>query len=338
MNRTMNRRDFLKAAAMTTAAAISAKGWSADGNAARLPRRRFGRHEEMLSIVGFAGVAIKGIKDQQRVNRAVARAYEMGCNYFDVAPKYGNAQNVMGPALAPYRKNVFLSCKTAERTADGARAELKKSLELLKTDHFDLYQLHHVRDVAKEVDVLFGKGGAMEVLQEAKKQGQVKYLGFSAHTVEAALELMKRFDFDSIMFPINFASFYKGNFGPEVVKLADQKQMAKIAIKPLCRQDWPRRSDTTGGGRWTKMWYQPITDPREAELALKWAYTQGITTAMPPGEEELQFFAIETALKLNAPMTDDELKQLKELAMTLNPTFRAGKITIGSWNDGLGVA
>ena len=79
------------------------------------------------------------------------------------------------------------------------------------------------------------------------------------------------------------------------------------------------------------MWYQPITDPREAELALKWAYSLGITAALPPGEEELEFLAIETAMKIKAPITEPEIDELKKLALQLNPTFREGKLVLAPW-------
>ena len=113
------------------------------GAAARLPRREYGNTGAKLSIIGFPGFALKE-RDQERVARVVADAFERGVNYFDVAPQYGDAQERLGPALEPYRKNVFLACKTAERTRAGAATDLKASLEKLRTDHFELYQLHHL--------------------------------------------------------------------------------------------------------------------------------------------------------------------------------------------------
>ncbi|MHB8971565.1 MAG: aldo/keto reductase [Pirellulaceae bacterium] len=115
----------------------------------------------------------------------VAEAVDRGVNYFDVAPYYGNAQERLGPALQSYREKCFLACKTLERDAAGAAKELQRSLKLLKTDYFDLYQLHALMDV-DEVEEAFGPGGAMETILKAQQDGKVRYIGFSAHSEEAA--------------------------------------------------------------------------------------------------------------------------------------------------------
>jgi len=142
---------------------------------------------------------------------------ERGVNYFDVAPSYGNAQEKLGPALEPYRKNCFLACKTAKRQRAAAEAEFKRSFELLRTDWFDLYQLHSISDVAKDVDAVFVSGGVMDMLIDAKKSGRVRHLGFSAHSIEAAVAALDRYEFDSVLFPVNFATYYEGNFGPQIM-------------------------------------------------------------------------------------------------------------------------
>ena len=144
----------------------------------------------------------------------VAKAYELGVNYYDVAPYYGNAEEKLGPALKPFRKNCILACKTRKRNAKEAKTDLESSLTKLQTDYFDLYQLHELRSV-EEVEQVFSAGGAMETIVKAKKDGKIKHIGFSAHSVDAALLAMKYFDFDSILFPINFACWNAGNFGPQ---------------------------------------------------------------------------------------------------------------------------
>jgi aryl-alcohol dehydrogenase-like predicted oxidoreductase len=103
--------------------------------------REYGNSGDKLSIVGFAGIVVKE-ETSENSDKYVSWAIDQGINYFDVAPGYGNAQNMLGPALEPYRKDVFLACKTNKRDAPTAQAELEESLRLLRTDHFDLYQLH----------------------------------------------------------------------------------------------------------------------------------------------------------------------------------------------------
>ena len=110
-------------------------------NPARLPQRQYGQTGVKLSIIGFGGIVVDGA-EQQHANRLVAEAFEKGVNYFDVSPTYGDAELELGPALKPYRKNVFLACKTGQRRREGASEELNESLKRLHTDYLDLYQLH----------------------------------------------------------------------------------------------------------------------------------------------------------------------------------------------------
>ena len=318
-----NRRTFLKATALSTAAlAMNARLRAADTtmNAAKLPKREFGSTGVQLSIIGMGGIVVKDA-EQDYANRIVAEFVERGVNYFDVAPSYGDAELKLGPALAPYRKDVFLACKTDEKTREATRASLKSSLERLRTDHFDLYQLHAVSNVAQDIDAVFAKGGAMETFIEAKKSGQVRYLGFSAHSVEAAFAAMDRFDFDSILFPVNFASYEKGGFGPQIMEKAQSKGLARLALKSLAHQQWPDEHSPERQ-RYSKCWYQPITDPHLAELALRFTLSQPVTAALPPGEEPLFRMALDLAPKFT-PIAAAEIKELKALSASLNPVFKA---------------
>ncbi|MHC4510822.1 MAG: aldo/keto reductase [Planctomycetota bacterium] len=329
----MKRREFLKkstiAAGSITAGSIlhGTAQMAADElqrdfgskNRASLPQRQYGQTSVKLSIIGFGGIVVKGA-EQQRANRVVAEAFERGVNYFDVAPTYGDAELKLGPALEPYRKRVFLACKTTKRRRAGARKELKESLKRLRTDYFDLYQLHAITDVQKDVDTIFAKRGAMEVFIEAKKQGQVRHLGFSAHSEEAALAAMERYDFDSILFPINFATFYKGNFGPKVIAAAESSGVARLALKALARQRRPQ-SDISRKA-YPKCWYQPLSEREEARLGLYFTLSQPVTAAIPPGEESLFRMALDLAMNFK-PISTQDLEKVKQMAEPLNPIFRS---------------
>jgi aryl-alcohol dehydrogenase-like predicted oxidoreductase len=259
--------------------------------------------------------------EQDHANRIVAEFVERGVNYFDVAPSYGDAEQKLGPALQPHRDKVFLACKTGERTREAARAQLENSLATLRTDHFDLYQLHGVTDVAKDIDAAFAKGGAMETFIEAKKSGQVRHLGFSAHSVEAAFAAMDRYDFDSILFPVNFALYEKGHFGPQIMERALSKGLTRLALKAMARQKWPD-APIPERQQHSKLWYQPLTDPRQAELALRFTLSQPVTAAIAPGEESLFRQALDIAQNFT-PITAPEVAELKALATDLNPVFQA---------------
>ena len=186
----MQRREFLKqtsAAAVLSCFPASLAGIERSRAGQQLERRSLGRTGERLSIIGFGGIVVMNATTKEAADR-VAHAIDRGVNYFDVAPSYGNAEDMLGPALEPYRKQVFLACKTQKRDRAGATEELERSLAHMRTDHFDLYQLHAVT-TTEDVDQIFAPGGALEAFVAARKAGKVRFLGFSAHSVTAALAL-----------------------------------------------------------------------------------------------------------------------------------------------------
>ncbi len=247
----------------------------------------------------------------------VAEAIQKGINYFDVAPDYGDAELKLGPALKPYRHKVFLACKTTRRDRKGAEQELNKSLKRLQTDHFDLYQLHGITDVQKDIKPALSKGGAIEAFIEARKQGIIRYIGLSAHSPHAALAAMRQFDFDTIMYPVNFVCHYNGNFESDVLAEAKKRNMGIIAIKALARQCWQKKDQQK---RYPKCWYEPIDDPELARKALSWSFAQGINVVVPPGEQSLYKMAVEFAPHCQ-PLTGSDLSQLQQIAARFTPIF-----------------
>jgi predicted aldo/keto reductase-like oxidoreductase len=281
----------------------------------KLPRRPLGRTGEKLSILGLGGLVVAD-ETQETANQVVREAVAHGINYFDVAPSYGNAQDRLGPALKPYRNGVFLACKTLKRDKQGAEAELHQSLQKLETDHFDLYQLHALSN-SEDVTQSLGPNGALEAFVQAKKEGKIRFVGFSAHSAEAAMLAMKQFGFDTVLFPINFVCFLKGDFGPQVIAAAKEKNMGILALKGLARQPWP---DEKQKNNWPKCWYQPILDPEEAGLSLRFTLSQPVTAAVPPGDVRLFKRALELAHRFS-PIRQEEEAKLRQLAAKLNPLF-----------------
>lgn len=318
----MQRRAFLKAACVSAAGLAMGSKMEAIAAMANqtmagvLPKRTYKPGIE-LSVIGFGGILVMN-ETAETASRRVAEAYERGVNYFDVAPQYGNAEVMLGPALEPYRKNCFLACKTEHRDAAGAEADMKRSFERLRTDHFDLYQLHHITDVKEDVDAVFAKGGAMEFVDKAKKDGRVRHVGFSAHSVEAATTALDRYPFDSILFPVNFVTFYKGNFGPQVIEYARKKGATCLALKAMAKQKWPANHPERK--KYPKCWYEPLAKADEAELGLRFALSQPIAAAVPPGEWQLFTMALDCAERFE-PVTEAETQKLQAMAASLDPLF-----------------
>jgi predicted aldo/keto reductase-like oxidoreductase len=315
----MNRRQFVKTGAATAAmlelfpAALTtvARQQSPHG----LEKRSLGKTGEKLSIIGFGGIVVKDATPEEASAR-VKEAIDYGVNYFDVAPTYGDAEEKLGPALQPFRKDVFLACKTTQRRKAEAAAELERSLQRLRTDHVDLYQLHAVTTV-EEVETILGPGGALEAFQAAKKAGKLRFMGFSAHSVEAALALMDRFTFDTILFPVNYTTWHAGNFGPQVLARAQERGMGILALKAMAKGPWPAGATRTS----PKCWYEPLSRPEDALLGLRFTLSHPVTAAIPPGDEKLFRLALELGQKIT-PLQTVEVDSIKQRALAGEPIFR----------------
>ena len=327
----MDRRSFLKnssvAAAGLAASAEATNGfagalaartdWGAAPNS--IPRRKLGKTGEEISIVGFGGIVVMD-NSQSYANNIVAEAVDRGINYFDIAPSYGDAQARLGPALEPYRKNCFLACKEEDWTKDGSEKLLDESLRLLRTDHLDLYQFHALSKMS-DLEQIFGPNGAMETFAAAKQSGKVRFLGFSAHSVEVALNAMDRYNFDTVLFPINFVLVSQAHFGPQVIQRAHEKGMGVMAIKGMAKTTWPANLEHDHPH--PKCWYEPASFPDEAALGFRWTLSQHITAAIPPGDE--RYFRLGMQVGQNfKPVTDAEHQQLLADAAGVKPIFHLG--------------
>ncbi|MBC8452363.1 MAG: aldo/keto reductase [Spirochaetes bacterium] len=286
-------------------------------------KRPFGSTGDMLSVLGFGSIILV-LHEQNTANRLVSEAAASGINYFDVAPSYGDVFGVrgdaevkLGPALRPYRKDCFLACKTGMRSRKEAEFEFNLSLERLETDYFDLYQLHGLTNLQTDVDQVFMKGGVMDMLIEKKREGKIRNLGFSAHSTEAALSAMERYDFDSVLFPVNYACWYKGGFGPEIMQKAIETNTARLALKALAKQ---RRSPAYPETSFPKCWYEPITERDLAARVLRWTLSQPVTAAVSPGEEKLYKLAL-SIIQEGIHIQDDDLERVKKDALLSNPIF-----------------
>lgn len=307
----MKRRSFLKIAgggAASFAAGVlpALRAASASG----IPRRPLGRTGLDVPIIGFPGLGLIH-DDQATCTELIRAAIDAGVNYLDNAPAYGkgDAEVKMGIGLQGVpRDKYFLACKTKMRDAAGCTEELNRSLERLKTDHFDLYQLHCLMK-PEEVDQALGPGGAMEVILKAKEQGKIRHIGFSAHTTVAALAAMKQFRFDTVMFPISYVEYFKIGFGKEVLALAAEQGTAMLAIKPMAGGAWAPDAKRT-----RKWWYRPIDDPTEGDLALRFTLSQpSVASGIPPAWPDIfkQAIGIARAYK---PITPEETAKLETLA------------------------
>jgi aryl-alcohol dehydrogenase-like predicted oxidoreductase len=281
-----------------------------------MQRRPLGKTGESLSVIGFGAIVFVN-EGPEFARDTVARAVDAGVTYFDMGPRYGGgeAEERGGPAIEPYRDRIFLAEKTGERGKDAAAAELRRSLKRMRTDHFDLYQMHAVSTL-EEVNTIVGPGGALEAFVEARDEGLVRYLGFSAHTQVAALALMDQYEFDSILFPVNYVTWYQGHFGPAVLAKAQEKEMGILALKTLAKRPWPDGKKE----RWTKAWYSPVDTYEEARTALSWTLSRPVTACVSPSHAELLWWMIDAEREI-APLTLEGEEAVARSTEGVTPIF-----------------
>jgi predicted aldo/keto reductase-like oxidoreductase len=265
-------------------------------------KRRLGKTEQMTSLLIFGSFALFRIK-QKDADAAIEMALENGINQVDVSPLYGDAEKHLGSYFKRHGKQFFLSCKTAERTKAGAWEGLKKSLETLHIDQFDIFQLHGVDEINILKKVL-GPGGAMEAILEAKEQGLIRFIGITGHNPPLHNQALQLFDFDTVMFPLNRVHAAHptdwNEFRP-LLKTARQKDVGVMAIKSVAKRAWEGKQANVEHNTW----YEPFTNAREIEKSLRYTLSQDITAAVLPGELSVWPIMIDVAKRFK-PLTTQE--------------------------------
>ncbi|HET8576432.1 MAG TPA: aldo/keto reductase [Methylomirabilota bacterium] len=247
-----------------------------------MEQRRLGRTGHMSSVVTFGAAGI-GRVEQDVADRAIQTALAHGVNHIDVAPRYGDAEVRLKPWMARIRRDIFLGCKTMQRTREAAKADLHRSLERLGTDRLDLYQLHSVGKLA-DLEACTAKGGALETLLEAREEGLVRWLGITGHSHDAPrthLEALRRFDFDTVMFPLNFVLWAIPEYRRDAETLlaaCQERDVGVHIIKTVAKDPWGERPKTHS------TWYEPFTEDAIIDRAVAFVLSKPVTTLCSVGD------------------------------------------------------
>lgn len=276
-----------------------------------IEKRPFGRTGHMSSAVLFGGAALSK-QNQSTADRVLDLLLEHGINHIDTAPAYGDSELRIGPWMDRHRKDFFLATKTRERDYEGAKTDIHRSLERLRTDQIDLIQFHSLSH-PDEWEQVMAPGGALEAAVEARAQGLVRFIGVTGHgwTIAAMhRRSLERFTFDSVLMPWNWVAARHPSYAKDfeaTLKLCEEQQVAVQTIKAVARGPWAAnmaRGQTT--------WYQPLEAEEDIRLAVHWALARDGLFLNSVGDVDILPAVLRAADELGPAPSDTEMIALAE--------------------------
>ncbi len=271
-----------------------------------LPTAPFGSTGHDSTRVIFGAAALGGMS-QERADTTLAQIADWGINHIDTAASYGASEDRLQPWLADHRGEVFLATKTGERSGAAARAELERSLERMAVDHVDLIQLHNLVE-PDEWEVAFAPGGAVEALSAARDEGLVGAIGVTGHGVRIAgmhLRSLERFDFASVLLPVNFVLFDNSGYRRDVedlFALCAAREVAVQTIKSIARGRWADQNAPHFS------WYDPLTDPAAIDRAVRFVLANPQLFLNTTSDARLLPMVVDAAAGSLVAPTDDEMR------------------------------
>ena len=250
-----------------------------------MEKRRLGRTGHLSTVAIFGAAAFWDV-DQSEADQIMELVISHGINHIDVAPSYGQAEVRLCPWLSRERDRFFVGCKTMERSKEGASMEMRRSLDRLHIDHFDLYQIHAVTNL-EELDAVTRPGGALEAIIEAREAGLTRSIGITGHGVDASalfLEAIRRFDFDTVLFPFNFIQYGDSTFrsnAEELIQLCREENVGTMVIKSITRGPWGKKKKTYN------TWYEPFSAVEHIQAAVNFVLSQDVTGLCTAGDTSL---------------------------------------------------
>jgi aryl-alcohol dehydrogenase-like predicted oxidoreductase len=263
--------------------------------------RRLGRTDHLSSVAVLGGATFWNATPEQ-ADAAVRMAVERGVNHIDIAPSYGAAEAVAGPTIGEFRDRLFIGEKTGRSNPDGVRAQLESSLVKLGCDSFDLYQAHGVTGV----DVLDSRVNAIETMLEMRNEGLFRFVGITGHDLgapRAHLEALRRWDLDTVMFPLYPRVYADPVYREDVIALLAEcarGDVGVMVIKAAAKQPWGDRKPTHG------TWYEPVTSPEAIRQGIRFALSHpGVHAFCSPGDLSLLPLVLDAADSF-VPLSDAE--------------------------------
>jgi len=278
----------------------------------------FGRSGHMSTRTIF-GAASLGSVTQEEADRTLEVLLQYGVNHIDVASSYGDAELRIAPWLDQHRAHFYLATKSDARTAKEAKEELHRSLERMRVDYVDLWQLHNLVDPI-EWDIALSPGGAIEVAVEAMAQGLIRAVGVTGHGLQVAAthrRSLERFDFDAVLLPYNYITmqkpYYAENFNA-LLSTCQERNVAVQTIKSIAYRPWMGREHTR------TTWYTPLEDQKDIDMAVHWVLKQPGIFLNTVGDIALLPRVLDAANRFQADPSDEDM-QAMVARLNMEPLF-----------------
>jgi aryl-alcohol dehydrogenase-like predicted oxidoreductase len=284
-----------------------------------ITRQVFGRTGHTSSRVIFGSYALSQAT-QAEADRVLALLQQYGINHIDTAPRYGNAEKRIGPWMERYRDDFFIATKTRSRKYQGAWRNLERSLERLRIDHIDLWQMHGLTNPVGW-ETAMGPGGSLDAFLEARDKGLVRFLGVTGHGIKAPgmhIRSLERFDFDTVMLPYNYSLMQNPHYAADFEVLAElcrDRNVALQTIKSAARQPWAGQPKTHN-----TYLYEPLVDPDALDKAVHWAMGHPDYFTITAGDIDILPKMLEAASRFVGLPSDAEMDAFLE-KFSVQPVF-----------------
>jgi aryl-alcohol dehydrogenase-like predicted oxidoreductase len=283
-----------------------------------IEKTAFGRTGRVSTRTLF-GAAALGRVTQDEADRTLELLFEYGINHIDTAASYGDAELRIGPWMGKHRQDFFLATKTEKRTYQDAWDELRSSLERMRVDSVDLWQMH-VLVKPDEWEVAMGPGGALEAFVEARDQGLVRFLGVTGHgwnVAEMHMKSLERFDFDTVLLPYNYVMTQHTQYAADfeaLVAMCQERNVVVQTIKSIARGPWgdkPRARNT---------WYEPLEEQADIDMAVNFVLSRPELFLNTAGDIHILPRVLDAASRFQVAPSEEEL-QTAATALEMAPIF-----------------
>ena len=284
-----------------------------------IDKQPFGRTGHISTRALFGSAALWALS-QSKADRTLGVLKYYGINHIVTAASYGDAELRIGPWMAQHRDEFFLATKTDKRTYQEAWEQIRLSLERLQVERVDLLQLHNLVD-PKEWDVAMGADGALKAVIEAREQGLTRFIGVTGHGVTAPamhLRSLERFDFDSVLLPLNYVMMQNARYAADfeaLLNLCRERNVAVQTIKSIAKGEWGKKTHVR------TVWYEPLEDQKAVDKAVHWVLGHEGVFLNTAGDINLLPKVLDAATRFHMAPSDEEMRELVE-GYGIKPLFK----------------